>query len=114
MSNNLIDKDSFAMVPGITPQELEDKIVVGNYIGTGDYNTQSITLGQRPKAVLIYTGMYTSGKDSMLFGVMSSDIPLIYSGSVNYGQVTDEGFEVTGIFNSTSPNVHTYIYIAVM
>lgn len=73
-----------------TQLELKCGLVMGTYTGNGD-DSQDITLGFRPKAVLVmYRGNQTWSTGNQIYGGLSID------GSNASGiEITDTGFQVT-------------------
>lgn len=89
------------------------EIVTGSYTGTGVSQTQTITLGFRPKAVLV-ADKKTSGNyynpQHMNLAVDGTDAP-----NVSITDITDTGFKVTSYSNCTSKDdsaANPYRYIA--
>lgn len=86
------------------------EIVTGIYTGTGVSQTQTITLGFRPRAVIVadklMPGNYFKPQD-MNFAIDGVPSPNV--------TITDTGFTATGYFNGTDSdynNLNPFRYIA--
>lgn len=122
----VIDKESFNMIPGVSKEEFENSsfIVAGEYTGDGE-DSQYIDIGKKPKAVIIMQGgcvtYYQEGNDIAMQGGMVIDgMPLIYNGqNLVMATITNTGFTVNHYsrsvtFNDISLNADgsKYKYIA--
>lgn len=72
------------------------QVVTGTYMGTGGSTTQTITLGFRPKAVLIFTNReaHASGNERN-----RASLALDGADMVGYLNITDTGFQVSNALN---------------
>ena len=87
------------------------KVSVGTYTGTGDTNTQQITLGFQPRIVLILPNR--SGLADNMAALLFPDKPQINNAQTNnIGTITPTGFEVTEALNRPA-DIVTYHYIVI-
>lgn len=123
LTDTIANKETVGESVAVTPTGVLDAVVIGTYSGTG--GTQSISLGFKPRAVLIYNcghGFYDGGMSSALGVKMHVDIR--YGGLMvdgwslhGYGEITDKGFKVSNDKESEGNvrfniNGSTYLYIA--
>ena len=89
------------------------QLVFGTYNGTGDAISQTISLGFRPSAVFIFSGMPDEANAPKL--LFLPDAPISYvSGTYHVtseAYITSNGFFVRGMPNSS--NFGTFYYCAV-
>lgn len=86
------------------------QVVVGSYTGTGQSETQTITLGFQPKAVLVASHKW--GSNYYRPQMMNLALPGVPAENVS---VTSTGFQVCLYFNQTTgegSDMNPYRYIA--
>ena len=86
------------------------EVLLGSYTGTGEYSTQTISLGARPKAILVanykWGGNYY---DPQMMNLILPNCP------TENAAITENGFEVKNHFNESaedSNSANPYRYLA--